>query len=108
MILDRERIESQILRKCKSKQLIKTYDNTITYTDYVISQVIERLDSKVLAEEYNINLVYVSDHRESLGESGLYLHGTQYSVASDYQTKVPLMMWMSPDYINERNIMWHV
>ena len=92
------------IENCTSEQLINTYDNTIAYTDYVISQVIERLNSKVLAEEYNTNLVYVSDHGESLGESGLYLHGTPYSVAPDYQTKVPLMMWMSPGYINERNI----
>lgn len=92
------------IENCTSEQLINTYDNTIAYTDYVISQVIERLSSQALIEKYNTNLLYISDHGESLGESGLYLHGTPYSIAPDYQTKVPLMVWMSPGYINERSI----
>lgn len=92
------------IENCTSEQLINTYDNTIAYTDYVIAQIIERLNSRILSEKYNTNLIYVSDHGESLGESGIYLHGTPYSIAPDYQTKIPLMMWMSPSYINEKNI----
>jgi lipid A ethanolaminephosphotransferase len=38
-------------------------------------------------------MLYVSDHGESLGEAGLYLHGLPYSFAPDTQTKVPLLLW---------------
>jgi lipid A ethanolaminephosphotransferase len=40
-------------------------------------------------------LLYVSDHGESLGENGLYLHGQPYLIAPDVQKKVPMLMWFS-------------
>jgi lipid A ethanolaminephosphotransferase len=40
-------------------------------------------------------LVYVSDHGESLGESGLFLHGMPYAIAPAVQTQVPMVMWLS-------------
>jgi lipid A ethanolaminephosphotransferase len=40
-------------------------------------------------------MVYVSDHGESLGEKGLYLHGMPYSMAPKEQTHVPMVLWMS-------------
>lgn len=92
------------IENCSTEQLVNTYDNTIAYTDYVISKVINRLDAPALTQEYNTSLLYISDHGESLGESGLYLHGTPYSVAPDTQTQVPMMLWMSPQFIAQRDI----
>jgi lipid A ethanolaminephosphotransferase len=43
-------------------------------------------------------MVYVSDHGESLGEHGLYLHGSPYLLAPEDQTHIPAMMWFSPLY----------
>jgi lipid A ethanolaminephosphotransferase len=43
-------------------------------------------------------LVYVSDHGESLGEAGLFLHGVPYPVAPKVQTHVPMVMWFSPGF----------
>ena len=43
-------------------------------------------------------LVYVSDHGESTGESGLYLHGAPYALAPDEQTRVPMIVWTSPAF----------
>ena len=43
-------------------------------------------------------LVYLSDHGESLGEGGLYLHGMPYAIAPDEQKKVPMTMWFSPGF----------
>jgi lipid A ethanolaminephosphotransferase len=43
-------------------------------------------------------MLYVSDHGESLGERGFYLHGLPYSIAPDAQKKVPMVLWMSPDF----------
>lgn len=42
--------------------------------------------------------MYVSDHGESLGEKGLYLHGVPHAIAPDEQTKVPMTWWLSPGY----------
>jgi lipid A ethanolaminephosphotransferase len=41
-------------------------------------------------------MIYVSDHGESLGEDGQYLHGAPYSVAPEFQTHVPFIAWLSP------------
>lgn len=90
------------IENCSVEEIINTYDNTIVYTDYVMSQVIEKL--KGLEEKYNTALLYVSDHGESLGENGLFLHGLPYSLAPDFQTKVPMILWMSPGFKEIKNI----
>ena len=40
-------------------------------------------------------LLYLSDHGESLGEKGLYLHGMPYRMAPREQTHVPMLAWAS-------------
>jgi len=40
-------------------------------------------------------MIYVSDHGESLGEHGLYLHGIPYAIAPEFQTHVPMVVWLS-------------
>jgi lipid A ethanolaminephosphotransferase len=37
----------------------------------------------------------MSDHGESLGENGLYLHGIPYAIAPDVQKHVPFVLWLS-------------
>ena len=39
-------------------------------------------------------MLYVSDHGESLGEGGLYLHGMPYFMAPDEQKDVAAFMWL--------------
>lgn len=90
------------IENCTQEQLINTYDNTIRYTDYVLGQMIEKL--KKYSDRYNTVLLYVSDHGESLGENGLYLHGTPYKLAPEQQTRIPMQMWMSPGFIAEKHI----
>ena len=51
--------------------LINSYDNSVLYTDYVINAVMERLKGRPAL------LLFVSDHGESLGEKGAYLHGNR-------------------------------
>jgi lipid A ethanolaminephosphotransferase len=41
----------------------------------------------------------VSDHGESLGEKGLYLHGMPFAVAPREQTHVPMVMWLPPQTV---------
>ncbi|MGB1077792.1 MAG: phosphoethanolamine transferase, partial [Bdellovibrionales bacterium] len=81
------------LQRCTKEEIINAYDNTILFTDYVMSQVIESLDK--YKDNYYTGVVYMSDHGESLGENGLYLHGAPYAFAPEEQTQVPLIVWFS-------------
>ncbi len=83
-----ERIEN-----CTHEQLINAYDNTIAYTDYILAGLIDRL--KQYEDRVDSVLIYVSDHGESLGENGLYLHGQPFLMAPDVQVHVPMLMWFS-------------
>ena len=40
-------------------------------------------------------VLFVSDHGESLGEAGLYMHGVPLMMAPDYQTDIPFLVWTS-------------
>jgi lipid A ethanolaminephosphotransferase len=86
---------SNVLSDCDSQKVINAYDNTIFYADYFLGQVLEYL--KGLADEGRAStaMLYVSDHGESLGENGMYLHGLPYSLAPPAQTHVPMMVWLS-------------
>lgn len=84
------------LQECSRSEILNAYDNSILYTDYVVSQLIEFL--KQHAAEYDTSLIYVSDHGESLGESGAYLHGMPYIIAPREQTHIPLLFWMSDSF----------
>ncbi|MCD9491645.1 phosphoethanolamine--lipid A transferase [Photobacterium phosphoreum] len=90
------------IENCTKEQIVNSYDNTILYTDYVISQLIQKL--KGYSDKYNTALFYISDHGESLGEGGLYLHGTPYSLAPKYQTTVPMMIWFSKSFTQDRGL----
>jgi lipid A ethanolaminephosphotransferase len=79
-------------KDCTAQEITNAYDNTIAYTDYILSQAIEQLSQQ---DGLVTSLLYVSDHGESLGEGGLYLHGAPYFMAPEYQTKVPMILWMS-------------
>lgn len=78
------------IQNCSQESLINTYDNTIAYTDFVLSQIIDQLKASKAA---SVNLLYISDHGESLGEKGLYLHGVPYAFAPKEQTHVPMIYW---------------
>ncbi|WP_331351250.1 phosphoethanolamine--lipid A transferase [Cellvibrio sp. UBA7671] len=84
------------LQNCTTEEVINAYDNTIRYTDYFLNSTIEWLKTK--SSQYNTSLLYLSDHGESLGENGLYLHGMPYALAPKEQKQVPLFLWLSDDY----------
>lgn len=84
------------IQTCTQQQLINTYDNTIVNVDYIVDKAIKLLQSK--EDTFTTSLVYLSDHGESLGENGVYLHGLPYSIAPDTQKQVPMLLWLSPDY----------
>jgi lipid A ethanolaminephosphotransferase len=90
------------IENCTKEEVVNTYDNTILYTDFFISQAIQKLET--LTEKYNVALMYISDHGESLGENGVYLHGMPYSLAPKEQTHVPMIVWMSDGFAEQKGI----
>lgn len=80
---------------CDQQHIINAYDNTIAYTDYFLSSIIDRLKQRA---DIASSMIYVSDHGESLGENGAYLHGLPYFMAPSQQTQVPLVVWLSKGY----------
>lgn len=79
------------LANCDQSSITNSYDNAILYADYVLSRLIEQL--KALPDR-DVALTYVSDHGESLGEGGLYLHGLPRFIAPEEQLRVPFFFWI--------------
>lgn len=82
------------LQDCEHQSLVNAYDNSIAYTDRVLSRAIAWLGWQ--AQVFDPMLLYVSDHGESLGERNIYLHGLPYSIAPKEQTHVPMLLWLPP------------
>lgn len=89
------------LGRCSREAIVNAYDNAILYTDDILSRVIRILDED---DSRDTAMIYVSDHGESLGEAGLYLHGVPYAIAPDTQLKVPMVMWLSAGFASTRGI----
>lgn len=79
------------LRSCEKTALDNAYDNSIAYTDHVLARSIDWLNAQT--RRFDPALLYVSDHGESLGEGGMYLHGMPYKLAPREQVHVPLVVW---------------
>lgn len=80
------------LSTCTQQEIDNAYDNAILYTDYFLSEVIRFL--KQYDSTYETAMLYVSDHGESLGEHGIYLHAAPYMIAPKEQTHIPAIVWM--------------
>lgn len=79
------------LSHCSDQEIINAYDNTILYTDYFLSRIVALLQAN--ASNFQTSMLYVSDHGESMGENGIYLHGLPYAFAPDGQIHVPAILW---------------
>lgn len=92
--------QTNTIQSCEHQTLINTYDNSIVYTDHILTQVIGQLQEN---QKYQTGFWYLSDHGESTGENGLYLHGAPYAIAPSQQTHIPMMMWFSPKWQNNNS-----
>jgi lipid A ethanolaminephosphotransferase len=93
--------ESVDLSQCSQQSLVNAYDNTIVYTDHVLAETIKLLQS---VPDSASTMIYMSDHGESLGEHGFYLHGAPNSIAPEVQRVVPFLIWMSPAFSESRSL----
>ncbi|PAF41106.1 sulfatase-like hydrolase/transferase [Helicobacter sp. 11S03491-1] len=88
--------ENQELQKCKQQDIVNAYDNSIVYTDYFIYQIVTMLKTK---KNFSVGMWYLSDHGESLGEYGQYMHGGMpYFLAPDVQKHIPSMIWFGEGF----------
>ncbi|MBX8802589.1 phosphoethanolamine--lipid A transferase [Ochrobactrum sp. MR28] len=87
--------QSAEFSKCSRDEILNAYNNSIAYTDHIVSSVINKLKDK--QDTLDTSLIYMSDHGESVGEFGLYLHGAPYFVAPSQQTQIPYVLWLGKD-----------
>ncbi|MCI5164726.1 MAG: phosphoethanolamine--lipid A transferase [Candidatus Electrothrix sp. GM3_4] len=80
------------LEDCSQGEIINAYDNALLYTDYFLAQIISFL--KQYDNDHKTAMIYLSDHGESLGENGVYLHGLPYIIAPDAQKHIGAVMWL--------------
>ena len=75
--------------------LVNAYDNSIRYTDYVLSQIIDYLGS---LENTSSALLYCADHGEDLidDDRERFLHASPTTTA--YQLYVASLAWFSDSY----------
>ncbi len=76
---------------CTRQEINNMYDNTILYTDHILSEIITMLKNK------NAIVFYTSDHGESLGENEVYGHGGNNIPE---QITVPFFIWTSDSFNN--------
>jgi len=95
--------QSNQLDQCSPEEIGNAYDNAILYTDYFLSKVIALL--KQNDKRFETAMVYMSDHGESLGEFGVYLHGMPYVMAPETQKHIAAIMWFGEGFSIDRNIL---
>ncbi|MDY0105636.1 MAG: sulfatase-like hydrolase/transferase, partial [Giesbergeria sp.] len=90
------------LQECPVEHIQNAYDNSLRYTDHFLTETVQWLQ----AQKRPTAMIYVSDHGESLGEKGLYLHGLPYRMAPKEQTHVPMLAWISQPL--QRDMQWNM
>lgn len=97
--------ESNALNNCSRESIVNGYDNTLVYTDHVLSSLIDVLRSN--QDKVDTAMLYLSDHGESLGEYNLFLHGTSYMLAPEQQKHVAMLAWFSDSYQKSYSVDTH-
>lgn len=59
---------SKVITGNSPEEIVNSYDNTILYTDWFLHSLIDRYRQR------NALIIYLSDHGESLGEDGKWVH----------------------------------
>ncbi|MCG8533321.1 MAG: phosphoethanolamine transferase [Desulfovibrionales bacterium] len=69
--------------------VVNSYDNSILATDAFLKRIFD------LVRDENAIVIYSSDHGQSLGENGIFLHGNEFVPG---QREVPFVIWYSDKY----------
>jgi lipid A ethanolaminephosphotransferase len=90
------------LAKCDHQALVNVYDNSIAETDRFLGHAIDWL--KARQDRFATGMLYLSDHGESLGEYGLFLHGLPYALAPEVQKHVPMVLWLGDGFASRQGL----
>lgn len=82
-------IDSKYIPSLTKEQIINSYDNTILYLDNFLNELINKLEKS----KQPTVLIYLSDHGESLGENGQWLHSHSKAL-----TKPGMLVWYSNQF----------
>ena len=93
---------TEVLAECSPAELVNAYDNSIVETDAFLGSAIDWLRGQSV--RYDVGMLYLSDHGESLGEYGLFLHGMPYSIAPEAQKHVPMVAWLDADLLRRSQL----
>lgn len=85
---------SDVDTRCSRQTLVNAYDNSMLYTDHVLTELTRLLQGRKAL------MVYTSDHGESIGE-GVHFHGTPRAIAPPEQRRVPLIFWASEPLLGD-------
>jgi lipid A ethanolaminephosphotransferase len=88
--------KSNQLDECSKEEINNAYDNALVYTDYFLAQTIKLL--KKNSKQFETAMIYMSDHGESLGEYGIYLHGLPYQMAPESQKHIASIFWFGDSF----------
>lgn len=75
--------------------LVNAYDNTIRYTDFLLDSLINTLRGMT---DWKSAMIFISDHGESLGENGMFMHGLPMRLAPKVQYEIPFLVWTSEGF----------
>lgn len=77
------------MSECVPQELVNAYDNSILYADFILDEVMDSVKGRPAL------VLYTSDHGQSLGENGLFLHGHP---DAQIERHVPLVVWATPEF----------
>lgn len=82
-------VSNRDIRQNTIEQIVNSYDNTIVYLDSFLDSIITKI------EHYPAILLYLSDHGESLGEGGRFLHAQDNA---EEEKNPAAIVWYSDKY----------
>ena len=85
-------VKQEFHRPCPLS-VINAHDNSVVYTDWLLSEIIERLRNK----NTNCCMLYFSDHGEEIFDYRDFW-GHAEANASIYMFDIPFILWLSDDY----------
>ncbi|MCX7945194.1 MAG: lipid A phosphoethanolamine transferase [Deltaproteobacteria bacterium] len=83
--------KSKFAQKCTKEELYNSYDNSLLYTDWVVSEIMKMTSNK------NAIVFFVSDHGESLGEDNIYTHWVEHTNRIE-QRSIAWFVFVSDEY----------
>ena len=86
-------IKSKYIPSLKKEEIINSYDNTLVYLDSFLDELINKIENN----KGSSIIMYLSDHGESLGENGKWLHAQVEKACMN----PAMIVWYSDDFKNK-------